>query len=256
MAISQDPKLSAEEIDKRKKRRERNLRYRKKKSLAPSAVQKIPPSPENPIPAKIDENPPPLSPAIEPKKQTSVLSLKIFETLLSVLLCLFISVLLVFFQADTYLEDGMSKALSYALSIQCETALLYLSASLRASYVSRALFMAIFLYTLGAMSYGVLKKESLKTDLAVSELAAESRREAVFERAKRSFDLFEERGQSKNAQKSFKAMEDLLEKLEKPKGHFDLRLYKIEAFGLVILRAIMMLLNALLVHRLTYRLKS
>lgn len=164
-------------------------------------------------------------------------------------LCISVTSLLIYFQAQAYSEDNSITPLNCAVSIICEISLLYLSGTLRRSFVSWFIFLSLFVYNLGVMTFHVKQKEVKKIALEIKNDPAEIMRQDTFEKALVSFDLSAKKRETGNTAKIIKILTDI--RAEEPKEKPPMiQLYKIETFGLVILRAILMLFNALLVHRI------
>ncbi len=179
----------------------------------------------------------------EPKKRKPQF---IFQCLLSVL----ITCLLIFFQAQAYSNTKTIEPLSVAISVICEISLLYLSVSIRRSFVSAFLFSSLFVYNLGVMSFSIFRDETKKTVLELSEDANEKMKRSLFEMAVKTHDLSAARKETGNATKILKLMKDISENRPQETTKTITALYKIESIGLIILRAILMLLNAVLIHRI------
>lgn len=99
------------------------------------------------------------------------------------------------------------------------------------------------------MSFSVMRDETKKTLSEIREDPKEVMKRSIFQKALSSYDLSSARKETGNVTKILKIMKDISEepiKIERPM----LELYKIEASGLIILRAILMLLNAVLIHRI------
>lgn len=179
--------------------------------------------------------------------------LTLFDTLsfvFPILLCVSITSLLVYFQAQAYSDGNLIKPLDCAVSIVCEISLLYLSASLRHSFASWVLFLALFVYNLGVMTFAVRRDETKKTLTEIREDPKETMKRDLFQRALVSYDLSAMRKESGNMNKSLSLMKEVSAEREVKEEKPMIELYKIEAFGLIVLRAILMLLNALLIHRI------
>lgn len=174
------------------------------------------------------------------------------EFFFQVFLSISITSLLIYFQAEAYSEDDLITPLNCAVSIICEISLLYLSGTLRRSFVSWFLFLSLFFYNLGVMTFHVKQKEIKKISLEIKNDPAEIMRQDIFEKAIISFDLSARKSETGNTAKILKMMSDIRAEQPKEKPPM-IQLHEIEAFGLIILRAILMLLNALLIHRIVKR---
>lgn len=238
--------MESKEERQKRLRQERNQRFRDKKKTA------------SPIQASVTlQNHSPVLSRIEDSKSS-------LNLLVIISLSVSITVLLCYFQAHTYIEDGMSKPLSWAISIVCETSLCYLSTTLKASRMSQLLWSSIFSYSLATMSYGLFKDEAFKKAVVTKEDASHEKDEIrletlreTFDSTRQAFSLSIEKGQIRNAQNLIKSMEDLSEKMTEKRENMPQietakanELLRYEAYGLIVLRAILMILNAVLIHRI------
>ena len=206
-------------------------------------------SPEFPVSSPVVTPDIPIS-EISPIEKRSISPISAYLSLiLKISLCVSITSLLIYFQAAAYSDSKVIEPLGVTISIVCEISLLYLSVSLRRSFVSCFLFGVLFIYNLGVMSFAIKREETQKTISEIREDPNEIMRRSLFEKAISSYDLSAAKRETGNTTKILKMMKDI--STEQPsKEPPMLELYKIEAFGLIILRAILMLLNALLIHRI------
>lgn len=165
-------------------------------------------------------------------------------------LCISITSLLIFFQAEAYSNTKTIEPLNIAVSMICEISLLYLSGSLSRSFVSSFLFCCLFAYNIAVMSFAVLREETKKVATEITEDPKEVMKRSIFERAISSYDLSASKKETWNTTKILKIMRDISTEPEIKEVKPMVELYKVEAFGLIILRAILMLLNAVLIHRI------
>lgn len=217
--------------------------------LAKKKAEKIDPPPTSNLPSVIEHE------GMSPIPQETPLELisnpfPSLETLLQVSLCVSITSLLIYFQYTAYISSESLEPLSLAMSGVCEISLLYLSASLRQSFVACFLFVCLFAYNLGVMSFSVMRDEIKKTELETMEDPKEVMKRDIFKRAVSSFDLSLSKKETWNTNKILKIMTDVSKEVEVKEAKPMLELFKIEAIGLIVLRAILMLLNALLIHRI------
>lgn len=214
--------------DEQKRRSERNKRYRLKlvaSRQAPShELQTVLRRPEE-------------------TQKTTLLPTLIAPMLL---LCL-ISMLLTYFQAEVYLNDGMHSWLAWSIAGICELSLLYLSVQMRSKAVARFLFVAMFVYSLGIMSYGIKKVESVRLSETGSHRALVSNVETV----RQALDLAVSRKESGNVSQRLKILGDLTSQLDSarnPRVSADALMLDAQSVGFIALRAILMLISAMLVH--------
>lgn len=204
------------------KRRERNKRYRLK------LVQEGETQKPSPI-----------------KEKTKYNAFHTLNKLPDILLLTAITSLLIFFQAQTYLEDAMNPWLAWSIAIVCEASLCYLSFSLRRSLVSCLLFASLFIYTLGTMTYGIKKDEAIKT----GEIESHTVIKESLDRAQAGFDLALSKKESGSMAKYMKTIEALSDDLTKTPS-VGAGIVQFQSYWIIALRAILMLINATLVHRM------
>jgi len=186
------------------------------------------------------------------------------EIIFSIFFSISISILLCIFQAETYIEDGMSEPKSWAASVICEIGLCYLAISLRSSFLSFLLWITLFSYSLATMSYGLYKTKLVKTEEVkiskIEEDQEKTKRETLrdlFESSKIAFDISASKGHITSANKILTEMKEIGDKIEEESPSVlktavskDEDLINFQAYGLIALRAILMILNALLIHRI------
>lgn len=195
---------------------------------------------------------------------SSEIKIKRGEIIFSIFFSISISILLCIFQAETYIEDKMSEPKSWAASILCEIGLCYLAIYLRSSFLSFVLWISLFSYSLATMSYGLYKTKSVKTEEVkiskIEEDQEKTKRETLrdlFESSKIAFDISASKGHITSANKILTEMKELGDKIEveapsvpKIVVSKDEDLINFQAYGLIALRGLLMILNALLVHRI------
>lgn len=196
------------------------------------------------------------------------------ETLVTVSLSVSITVLLCYFQSRVYVSEGDSEPLSWAVATICEVCLCILSMRLTVSF-DRILFYFLFSYNLATMSFGLLKIKSVnladvseaklkKNALEKTETRKQKALQELFDSTRLAFDRATDRGQIKNSQNLLKVMQETGEKLGekevppaikeiKKEASVDPDLIVYKAVGLIVLRAILMLINALFIHRIFSR---
>lgn len=243
----------------RRLQRERNERYRQKKKMENQPEKPKSSQVTSPLTITTPNLP---SQEMETPRLSSQVSVETrLSMFVSVSLSVSITVLLCYFQADAYIKDKMVESLAYSISIICETVFLYVSASLRRSFIYPILFLAMFSYNLGIMSYPVYKNHSIqKNDTDLNETKLDVLGD-VFEKAKTAFDLAAARGQIKNARSLITTLEKFGEKIAEPvlsenkeeKIFLDKEVLLFQAISLIALRAILMLFNAVLIHRILAR---
>ncbi len=186
------------------------------------------------------------------------------EIIFSIFFSISISILLCIFQAETYIEDGMSEPKSWAASVICEIGLCYLAISLRSSFLSFLLWITLFSYSLATMSYGLYKTKLVKTEEVkiskIEEDQEKTKRETLrdlFESSKIAFDISASKGHITSANKILTEMKEIGDKIEEESPSVlktavskDEDLINFQAYGLIALRAILMILNSLLIHRI------
>jgi hypothetical protein len=169
---------------------------------------------------------------------------------LKVSLCISITCLLCYFQAVAYAPKESLEPLHWAIAIVCEISLCYLSASLNISWASRFLFAALFTYNIGVMTYAIKRDETIKTIKEIKGDTDEKMRQELFAKTMIAFDLSAKRHETGNTARFIKILEDTTKSPVAPMAKPMLNVLKFESISLIVLRAILMLLNALLIHRI------
>lgn len=175
---------------------------------------------------------------------------EILNLSLKISLCISVTSLLCYFQAVAYAPKDSLEPLHWAIAIICEISLCYLSGSLHISWASRSLFACFFSYNLAVMTYSIERDKTIKSSKEIKEDIGEIMKQELFTKAKTAFDISAKRQESGNVSKFLKTMEDTAKMTASPEAAQMINVFKFEAVSLVILRAILMLLNALLIHRI------
>lgn len=169
--------------------------------------------------------------------------------------------LLVFFQASTYLGEAMSPLLAWGIAITCELSLCYVTIlfSLKQNrFFTGLLFIAFFSYVLGTMAFGIKKKEGVEI-YKISETDSNSSllRESI-RKTQAALDLAISRKESGNVARGTKALADLSAQMGKGMGsqHPAAELIETRSIGLIFLRALLMLINAIAIHHVIVFIKT
>lgn len=269
-----DELLTQEQI----KRRERNLRYRGRRDSASLSHLQVVPEASQPITPQISEashsvSSPSHSPKtvqkqkIETMKHTETVNepdlsaWRQFEVLIerpslffTMIFILGNTSLLTYFQASTYLNENMSPILAWTIALVCELALAYLTVLIslkQCRFFAGVLFLSLFAYTLGTMAYGVKKNEVVSVNKAVdSDVDAKLLRENI-QRTQAALDIALARKESGNIARYTKALETISTQLleKRPQASLSIAMIETQSTGLIFLRALLMLVGALLLHR-------
>lgn len=161
--------------------------------------------------------------------------------------------LLVFFQASTYLGEGMSAYLAWGIAIACELSLWYLTILFsvkRNRFLIGVLFLSFFSYVLGTMAYGIKKNEVIEVSrIEENDVNSTLLKESV-RKTQEALDLAISRKESGNVARNMKVLSDLTKRLEKPtvENEAQTGIVEVRSIGLIFLRALLMLINAIGIH--------
>jgi hypothetical protein len=167
--------------------------------------------------------------------------------------CLLVSIisLLIYFQTTTYMEDlGLDLVTSVSISAICEGSLVYLSFAMRRSIASAFLFLSLFTYTLGTMSYGIKNTEAIEENRFLNQTVLKDN----LRRAQEAFDLAQDRKETGYASRHLKTIERMSSEIDET--IVETRLTRFKTFWFISLRAILMLVSALIVHRVACIIQS
>lgn len=273
----EDETRQAAEQRKREMARERTRRSREKKKASAAHVDSTLSSPlstencpiskteKQPLPTELEAAPLPITPPslqgpsqIETRDDRyDALRPTVTQRLgvtVTVTLSVSITVLLCYLHAETYLEDGIAKPLSWAFAITFEALFVYFSALLsRSSLWCVTFFMAMFSYSLATMSYGVYKKYALQTAVTQRDQAKQRALAEIFNSTKLLAEAAAGIGAITKGAAFLKSLEEAGEKVGEPPKSLDGQVYVFQAIGLIVLRAIFMIGNAVLIHRIFSR---
>jgi hypothetical protein len=163
--------------------------------------------------------------------------------------------LLFFFQATTYLGEAISPFLAWGIAMTCELSLCYVTILFslkRNRFFTGLLFIAFFSYVLGTMAYGIKKNEGVEMHkITESDSNSNLLRESI-RKAQAALDLAISRKESGNVARGTKTLADLSTQLEKSMGSQNpaAELVETRSLGLIFLRALLMLINAIAIHHI------
>lgn len=183
------------------------------------------------------------------------LSLKIIlsapAVFFAVLIIVAVSSLLTYFQAEVYLKEGFD-LISWPLAVICELSLVSLAAFFAAGYHKKTaliLFVGMFLYSLGTMSYD-LKMSKVKEIVAVETGGEKSILQTTsLKQAQEALAVAIKKQESGNISRHAQTVAELTKLMSKDGGLSStaaLITYKYD--GLIFLRGLLMLINAFLIH--------
>lgn len=169
----------------------------------------------------------------------------------SLLIILAVTSLLTYFQATVYLKEGFD-LISWPLAIICELSLGTLAVFFavgRYRKMALILFVGMFAYSLGTMSYDL--RVSKTREIIAAEEGGEKNGliASSLKQAQEALKVAIKREESGNISRHTKTVEELtmlVSKAHSPSQRTDLITYKYD--GLIFLRALLMLINAFLVH--------
>lgn len=258
----QDESLTSEQL----KRRERNARYRRKNEANTSRVIPLRRMAEGRLPEteiKKGVSGTSLTSSLRPRgldlsewKKCRIM-IENPGLLFSLFALLGLTALLTYFQANTYSKEAMSPFLAWSVALMCEFSLMFVTVlySLnRNRLISSFLFIAFFCYMLGTMAYDIKRGEAVETQMVTdSDFNTTTLRKNI-QQVQAAIDLALLRKESGNIAKHMRTLQHLSDDLlrnnvAQPKR---VGLIEVKSIGLIILRALLMLIGALLVHQICF----
>lgn len=219
------------------KRRERNRRYQEKLKTRKKIEKRSKIFPDTPTALTGSHTKP-----NEGKKTLPYLKI-------SPIIILAITSLLIYFQTDVFIKDKINFWLSFSIAVTIEASLCYLSLSLK-NKISAVLFFSLFFYSLGTMSYSLLifsQEMSIKSDAYVMS------REIFLkniEQTRKSLEISQEKKDLHSSIRFTKILENQIHDLNSLTPILNKKWFDFQSYWFILLRAILMLLNSVLIHRL------